>query len=140
MTEPSFIVVGDPWEVQVVRTPDTLMDPDDSEPHAVYVKPEPTKAELLTLIESMQRDWVQLNAFLNATARTHDWCSDYEDRLHKYNAHFEVLKLEGRQHGCCARCDSREQSRARHSDDRYLLPDSELERLRLPRDYNSDTE
>jgi hypothetical protein len=55
-----------------------------------------TRAELLDLVEKMQQDWVQLNIFLNATAINYSWCSDYENRLGRYNAAFKVLRLQGR--------------------------------------------
>jgi hypothetical protein len=95
-----------------VRTQDNLVDP----------KPprKPTKAELLELVEKMQKDWVQLNAFLNATAVYFSWCSDWESRVSRYNRDFRVLKLEGRpslDHG--------------RSADPYLLPPGEIKRVKI---------
>jgi hypothetical protein len=56
----------------------------------------PTREQLLAVVDQMQRDWVTLNTFLNATACSFGWCEEYEERLDVYNGYFEVLKLEPR--------------------------------------------
>jgi hypothetical protein len=103
--------------VITVRTPDTIVDDVAEEEEA------PTREQLLATIATMQRDWVMLNAILNATAKYFDWCSEYEGRLDRYNNQFELLRLEGREgrwHG--------------NTRDSWLLPGDLMRRLRVSRD------
>lgn len=51
---------------------------------------------LLNVIGAMQEDWQKLNRFYNATAMRYGWCSDWEERIRRYNNEFRVLKLQGR--------------------------------------------
>jgi hypothetical protein len=86
----------------------------------VRVRKKATRQQLFDLIEKMQRDWVQLNVYMNGTAVAHSWCGSYEDRQQRYNQGFEVLKLQGRPDRGMAR-----------GKDYYLLPDEALEALRI---------
>jgi hypothetical protein len=106
-------------EPTTARTPDTLFEIEEKPPAlAAGLR----KAELVELVEKMQRDWVQLNAFLNATAKYYSWCSDYEGRLRRYNKDMRVLKLEGRPDFDPINY---------RSGDPFLLPEGELKRLKI---------
>lgn len=110
-----------------VRTQDNLVDEDPPKTRLtkaqlleLLAQERLANAQLLELVEKMQKDWVQLNAFLNATALYFSWCSDWENRVARYNTDFRVLKLEGRK--------SYELGR---SADPYLLPPREIKRVKI---------
>jgi hypothetical protein len=55
-----------------------------------------TRDELIQLIDDMNQDWGTLNRILNTQATAFGWCSEYEERVKKYNAETKVLKMHGR--------------------------------------------
>ena len=87
-----------------VRTPDAIVDDEDESP---------SRAELLALVDQMQKDWVTLNEYMNRTASYFSWCGDYEERQRQYNHQMKVLKLQPR--------SDRDRERLT-SPDSYLLP------------------
>lgn len=56
-------------------------------------------SELLDLIDTMARDWMQLNEIHNKRAIRNHWCPEYENNQSHYNGKFSVLKLHGREVG-----------------------------------------
>jgi hypothetical protein len=96
------------------RHGDDLVDPPDEE--------QPTREELIAIISEMEMDWRLLNVFLNRTADQYDWCSDYEERLRRYNEYFVVLSLFDRNSDKHDRGGSREAN--------YMLSEKELEKAR----------
>jgi len=93
-------------DAATIRTPETLFEVEIDYP------PEPTREQLLRAIDDMQADWAQLNELLNATAVYYSWCSDWEERVRRYNERFRLLKLEGRPN----------MSSQHRQPDTYLLP------------------
>lgn len=53
-------------------------------------------AQLRQSIEDMCSDWKEANRIMNTQATAFGWCFEYEDRMDKYNEHFTVLKMVGR--------------------------------------------
>jgi hypothetical protein len=96
------------------RHGDDLIDPPDEE--------HPTREQLMAQIREMEMDWRLLNLFLNRTADQYEWCSDYEERLRKYNEYFVVLALYDR--------ESTKHDRGGGREGGYPLSDRKLEELR----------